>query len=90
MTPEEFHCIAGGCDTPPVAVVTIERNGVLGHYGTCAEHIAYVAGRVNDDHSRANNVSPLGSFVESEIPIDEPPPEFEQWVRGQIGTRHLR
>jgi hypothetical protein len=40
-----------GCGQPSEVVVTVERNGVLGHYPACMVHIEYVARRVRADAS---------------------------------------
>ena len=40
-------CIACGA-TPDVAI-TVERSGVLAHYGACWDHVATVALRARDD-----------------------------------------
>lgn len=48
-------CIA--CGALPEVVVTVERNGVLAHYGACAAHIEAVAMRVRTDLAAIDRVS---------------------------------
>lgn len=48
--PAAVWCIACGA-TPDVAI-TLERRGVLAHYGSCWDHVAIVAVRARRDASR--------------------------------------
>ena len=41
------------CGAMPDTVITVERTGVLGHYGACFAHIEAVARRVRADAERA-------------------------------------
>lgn len=43
-------CVA--CGGPPEVAISIERNGVLAHYGACLEHVEAVARRVRAEHQR--------------------------------------
>lgn len=38
------------CGAPPDVAISIERNGVIAHYGACFAHIEQVAARVRSDH----------------------------------------
>lgn len=40
------------CGGPPEVAFTVERNGVLGHYGACFTHLEAVAGRVRREHAQ--------------------------------------
>lgn len=45
------------CGATPEVVVTVERNGVLAHYGACVAHIELVATRVRTDLAAIDRVS---------------------------------
>lgn len=40
-------CLA--CGAPPDCAITIERNGVMAHYGACWDHVVTVAHRARDE-----------------------------------------
>lgn len=45
------------CGALPEVVVTVERGGVLAHYGACAAHIEAVATQVRADLAAIDRVS---------------------------------
>lgn len=54
-------CVA--CGAVPDVAITIERNGVLAHYGACWDHVAQVASRARGDVQLADERPVSGSVL---------------------------